>query len=432
MSAQDSVPTRDALLHQIRRANRCAWPWLVCQLVVIAILIPSIDWHEVAESPLFSTVAAAVIIGPYLMGVLRQVFLKKKEIGDLQEQTRFGEYDKHRLRTLMDDTLQRLGLPADGPPVYITADKSLNAGAVRLGLGGFFKSLNGVYLNRQLLHRLTPAEVQDVIGHELGHYYRHYLVTDRFEGVTLLLGGLLGVFLAQTVGLSNIIGMFVLCVSGAFFWQMSNALHGRNAEAIEYLCDDFGAQVHGVGVTINSLLKTGVDEELQVAIQQQALLSRHDKNLDARSVIEAIEAAIPYGHTSREMLEHAVEQSLKRRAQQEREVSLKGFLKYAWSDGDESEIEEHAQKLKRLQNLPRLNWEALIDNPRQTELSDRQIERLVELMESHPDVALFRLPESVGETDGVHPPIRSRILYLWKNRDAIEAARRDIWQHGAR
>lgn len=38
--------------------------------------------------------------------------------------------------------------------------------------------------------------------------------------------------------------------------------------AIEYLCDDFGAQMHGIHVFINGLLKLGADSEIQAAIQQ--------------------------------------------------------------------------------------------------------------------------------------------------------------------
>ena len=193
--------------------------------------------------------------------------------------------------------------------------------------------------------------------------------------------------------------------------------------AIEYLCDDFGGQVHGVQVSINGLLKLGAESEMQAAIQQQELLSRRHGNLNARDVVEAIEAAIPYGHTSKETLERAVEESLKRRSQDRRNLSVKGFLEYAWQGDDETEVEEAAKKLRRLQTIPRLDWEPLLDRSRQAELDERRIEQLVGLIEAQPDQVLFRLPDEVGETDGVHPPIRSRILYLWKNRREIDAAR---------
>ena len=162
---------------------------------------------------------------------------------------------------------------------------------------------------------------------------------------------------------------------------------------------------------------------MQLAIQQQELLSRRHPNLNARDVIEAIEAAVPYGHTSKETLERAVEESLKRRSQHRRNISLTGFLEYAWQGVDEDDVEEMAKKLQRLQTLPRLDWETLLDHPPQIALNERRIGQLVDLIESHPDRVLFILPDEVGASGGVHPPIRARILYLWKNRREIENAR---------
>ena len=64
-----------------------------------------------------------------------------------------------------------------------------------------------------------------------------------------------------------------LSVCGSCFWYVSGWLYARNAMSIEYLCDDYGAQVHGVIVSITGLLKIGVDSEMQLAIQQQAFSS---------------------------------------------------------------------------------------------------------------------------------------------------------------
>jgi Zn-dependent protease with chaperone function len=391
-------------------------------MLAIALAV-GIEWSRIMDEPLFAVVAVMVILGPEIMGILRQFAVNKREIGDLKEHTKFGEFDKYRLRFLMDDTLDRLGLPKPGPPVYITADKSMNAGALHLGLGGFFRSLNGVYLNRQILHHLTPAELQDTIGHELGHFYRYYLLTQRFRGLTLLVGALSALLIAQRLGMSSLFSLFALSICGSLLWIVSGWMIARNAMSIEFLCDDFGAQVHGIAVSINGLLKLGVNSEIQLAIQQQQLSSRQQGNLNARDVIEAIEAAIPYGHTSREELERSVAESIKRRKQARRQLSLVGFLEYAWtSDDDEEEIDELVKKIKLAQKVPRLNWESLLDRPGTIELDERKIERLVEMIENNPDEVLFRSPEELGDTDGVHPPLWARILYLWKNRQEIKAA----------
>lgn len=425
MADLDHIPARSELIERIRRANRFAVPWVIIQFLLAIGIGSQINWNRLIEDPLFSVVAAAVVAGPHVMGILRHYALHKREIGDLKDQTKFGEFDKYKLRRLVDETLDRLDLPRPGPPVYITADKSLNAGALHLGLGGFFRSLNGVYLNRQVLHRLTPEQVQDIIGHELGHFYRYYLLNQRFHGLTLLLGVLSGVLVTQWIGMSSMISMIVLSICGSVFWYVSGWLIGDNGMVIEYLCDDFGAQVHGVTVSINGLLAVGADSEMQLAIQQQELSSRRYKNLDARQIIEAIESAIPYGHTSRETLEQAVDAALKQRSKTAGQVTLKGFLEFAWQGGDESAVDEELAKLKFVQAIPRLNWEFLIDRPGQMNLSEYQIEQLVELIQTHPDEALFRLPDELGITDGVHPPMRSRILYLWKNRKEIDEVRRE-------
>jgi Zn-dependent protease with chaperone function len=421
MRDTDIIPVRSDLIERIQRANRLAAPWVVIQFILAIMVATQIKWPPLVEEPLFALIAALVIVGPYFMGVLRSFVLNKREIGDLKEQTRFGEFDKYRLRTLMDDTLDRLELPRPGPPVYITADKSLNAGAMHLGLGGFFRSLNGVYLNRQVLHRLTPKQVQDIIGHELGHFYRYYLLTQRFQGLTLILGALLGVLVTQWIGMSSFISMIVLSACSSAVWFVSGLLIARNAMAIEFLCDDFGAQVHGVIVSINGLLAVGADSEMQLSIQQQELSIKRYKNLDARDVIEAIQAAIPYGHTSRESLEQAVAESLKKHSTDRRRLTVSGFLKYAWQGEDETQVEEQVKKLRVLQNIPRIEWDHLIDRPGQMDLDERRIAELVDLIETHPHEVLFRLPDEVGETDGVHPPLWARILYLWKNREEIES-----------
>ena len=106
-----------------------------------------------------------------------------------------------------------------------------------------------------MLHKLSAAEVQDIMGHELGHYYRHYLVADRFRWVTLTLGALIGILTVQLFNFTNAFwGLFVLAsVASGFSWLAALPWH-RHGQAIEYLCDDVGSQVHGIVPSINGLL----------------------------------------------------------------------------------------------------------------------------------------------------------------------------------
>jgi len=424
-----NVPVRAELLQQLKAANQFVWLSVPGQLVAVGCFVWLIDWHRVEANPLLPTIAIAFMVGPFFLGVMQSWVQKKKEIGDLREDTLFGQYDKYRLQTLFQDTLQKLNLPDEKLPVYITADKFLNAGAMHLGFGGFFKSLNGVYLNRQVLHKLEPEEVQDIMGHELGHYYRHYLLGDRFRAITTALGALLGIYVSQVVGMGSIISMIALSVCATAFWSVSNIQRARHGQTIEYLCDDLGAQVHGIEVSINGLMKLGADAELQQAVMQQAMQSGHYENLSPAEIVQAIQKAVPYGHVSHDELEQAVERSLKKQAKQSQQVSVSGFASYLWNSDLEEEAKEEfdneLRKIAQIQQAPRLNWESLLSDPERLHLTYPQIGQLVDMIESQPSHLLFHIPDEAGSMDGVHPPLKLRILYLWLNRHEIENARSD-------
>lgn len=418
-------PRREDLLNRIAATNRWSLPIVLFQLAAIVILGFIIDWNQALAEPLVTTVAIGAIVGPFALSILQFWVSKKKHIDDLQEQTRFGEFDKHRLRNLYQDTLRRLGLPDDRLPVFVVADKSMNASMMHLGMGSFLRSMNGIYLHRQVLHKLNADELQDIMGHELGHYYRHYIVADRYRGLTLILGAMTGLYLAQALGAEGPFTMFALIACSQGLWWLAAIPFANNAMAIEYLCDDFGAQVHGVATSIAGLMKMGVEAEILTAVQQQAVFSANRGNLNAREIVEAIHAAMPYGHASIEELQVAVEKQLKSKAQ--RGPSLGGFLNYMWnSDTDAQnteEFEKQTRKLKALQKIPRLAWESLLDAPQQLKFSERSLAQLVDLIESQPHAVLFHTAEALGETDGTHPPLKDRILYLWYNRGEIERAR---------
>ena len=94
------TPRREDLLLRIEAANRWSIPIILFQFAAVAVLGYLIDWNQAIAEPIVTTVAIGAIIGPYGLGLLRFWVAKKKRIDDLQEQTRFGEFDKHRLRSL--------------------------------------------------------------------------------------------------------------------------------------------------------------------------------------------------------------------------------------------------------------------------------------------------------------------------------------------
>jgi Zn-dependent protease with chaperone function len=412
-----AVPDRESLLRQLRSANQFTWLSLATRLIALVTLAVLIRWQEVVFAPIVSLTACLVIVGPFIMSVLRIWGQRKKRLEDLKESTRFGDFDKHKLASLYRETVQILKLPSTKLPVYITSDKSLNAGSVRLGL--FFGLLNGIYLNRQVLHKLRGDEIQAIMGHELGHYYRFYLASDQYRILTLVLGAIVGIFTVQVARLDGFAGFIALSLISYGFWYVSGLSTLRHGPAIEYLCDDLGGQVHGIESAISGLLKVGHDTESRYLLQLE-LLARCADNplLSPQEVLDSIEKALPYGHASETEMYESVRRELKQRSQQNRRVSLSGFLKYlSESDRDEEDIKEELQnQAKQVNQIQRIEWESILDDPQEIRLNESQLKQLVQLIVNSPGQSLFRIPETAG--DGVHPPIASRILYLWKNRNS--------------
>ena len=77
--------------------------------------------------------------------------------------------------------------------------------------------------------RLTPKEVQDIIGHELGHFYRYYLLNQRFRAITLMIGAMSGLLVTHWIGMSSIFSMVALSLCGSACWMVSGWLAGSPA-----------------------------------------------------------------------------------------------------------------------------------------------------------------------------------------------------------
>jgi Zn-dependent protease with chaperone function len=414
----DAIPQRDDLQRRLARANRSSWIIVLLLVIGCVVLGILIDWQWVVQHPLFSSISVVAMAMSFASSILMLLLSNRKRVEHLKDTTRFGIFDKYRLQKAYRETVDTLGLPAYDLPVYVAADKSMNAYALHSGLTSLFKSLNGICLNRQIIHQLDEPELKTVIGHELGHIYCHYLVLNRFHLLTILFGSLGGIFASQTLGVEGFVGMIILFIFPSVLWfavHWPNAIH---SQSIEYLCDDTGAMAAGAIPSITASLKIGVAHEIQCAVLQQIILSKLGGNLDPTQLIEAVLSSIPYGNASAEQIKSSVEREVKKRSQAQR-PSLMGLFRYIWhSEHDEEareELEEQAQKILQMQLVKRLDWESLMKDPTQVELDEIRAQRLIEMIEANPNEVLFRITEEPGDS---HPPLRDRILYLWKNRES--------------
>ena len=412
--------SRDELLEYFDRNNRTDRIALTLQILAIPFVIWLIDWPAAVEQPLISVVAVLVVTGPNFLQMLLPFASRQVEIRQLKETTKFGEYNKDRLHEIYQQTCWKLGRDDSSLPFFIRAGRDMNAHSLHLGFGKLFDRLQGISVNRQLLYRVQPDELQSIIGHELGHFDRYYMISQRYHAVLLLLGSLLGILVWQSVGTLGLIGYIICFAVAAYFWRLVYRQLGKTAQVIEFLCDDYGAQASSVEASINTLLIMGMESEMLRMIFHKTLLA-HSKKLTAGEISRQVLDAIPYGYASDVEVEEAVGKALKKQSERKSELSVRGFLDYAWNGGssDEEQLAEAEQKFAAEDALPRIDWEYLRPDAayHRGRLTAVEIEQLVELMSENPGKVLFRLIDE----EGTHPSYESRIVTLWENREEIEA-----------
>jgi Zn-dependent protease with chaperone function len=414
-----TIPDRETLLEQLRRANQFTWLWVTLQIIAVIVLVFLIRWNQVLQSPIVSIGAGIFIVGPFFSELFYLWGQKKKRLEDIKDSSRFGEIDKYDLQRLFEDTRKRLQLPIEKLPVYVVNEKLVNAAA--LPLGRFFGWVNGIYLYRQLLHQVSAHELQSVIGHELGHYYRFYVSGSRFRLLTLILGVLVGVFAVQQIQLGGMLGFIVMSMISSAFWMISGISTGRHGYAIEHLCDDLGAQVQGIEASINSLMKINLNMETQYLIQLEVMaLNADHKLLTPQDIAAAIQKATPYGRDAEPELLEKIQRELKQKSLSKQQFSISGFINYMreLDEDDEDFKDELAAQAKMVNKIDRIDWESILDDRQSVRFSLPQIELLVQMILNSPEKSLFRIPQGGQFEDGIHPSIKKRILYLWKNRNS--------------
>lgn len=417
------IPARAELLAKLARANSSAKPALLCFMAVGVGAGMMIDWQAVIEHWPMAVIGVGIVCGGFLVGAFELMFRKKLRIEHLKSDKPLGNYTRDQLMSLVHEVQERLRLPANAKiPVYITRDKDYNASAASYGFATWLKPLNAIYLNRQLLHLLQPAELKSVIGHEFGHYYRYFLTWSRGYPLLMASTTLAALYTMQLIGFENWIGLFATVgISAASAFVVSIPMM-RMAQTIEFLCDDLGAAASGVVSAINDLLKGGIESELSERVRMKLLqMSLAGQTLPPLEILKLYEEAVPFGKVDEQKVMNSVDEAAKQVAG--KGMSVMGFLKDMWGSNevDPDQLQELIAKSQVIQQLPKLNWPAGVGPMRDAGLSEAEIGQLMRALEANPDLLLFHL---IGEVPGqqlTHPSFRSRVLYLWENREAIEA-----------
>lgn len=419
-----STPDRRRLITHFDSVNRLAKIVLgVEAAVVIFAMALLLDWNFHLRNWIYSLTAVAFAIGSEWSGLIFFVLQRKTAINDLREDARFGAHTKQSLKELIQSIFHRLRLPPGKVEVLLARSKDVNAFAMPMGLLPLSRSANLIQLNRSILHVLNPGELTSVVGHELGHLIRYDFAWFRYLFVHGVAAACIALLILQSLPLDDWTVFFAIAlVLGAFYWMVHWPL-GVMSRSIEFLCDDFGACVSGVVPAINSELKIGSANEVQLKMLLHAIrMRRAGANLNAKDVLELHEKALPFGEAQPEVIVKDLERLVREREREKSGVSLGGFWDYLNSDREDNQDEafdELLREMSQIEKHPKIDWTSEFLSPGAQALTESQISALVERIEQFPDHVLFHVPGEEKDDDSTHPGTRRRILYLWRNRDAI-------------
>ena len=416
------------LLAQLERSNRLATGWHLFLVVGSIILAATIRWEWVLQEPIYSLIAVSLVASQVIPGILIVTAKKKKRIEELSEGFNAGVFDKNSLVNLIRETAKSLGIDVRNLPFYLTRDKDLNAAAVSIGFTRLLPTIRGIYIHRQVLHVSTPQGLKATIGHELGHLFPYDLKWNGAILLKLAFGGLLALWVLQVSGQANGFGLLMAVAAAWGFLFLDSIPRSKMSQPIEYLCDGLGAKASGVEASITDLLNFGNESQAQYELSIAALkLAKEGRAINTQEAMEIYNDALGYGHTDVDATMKRIQDAVSQQKTDNRDLSIKGLLDFVWkdnvADSGESDARDQAiQNYEAIEAIPHVDWKTITQWQPDEILDTQPVQELIDHLRSNPNEPLFLLAtELPSDAFASHPSFRSRIMYLWKNRDAIAA-----------
>ncbi|QDV05123.1 Protease HtpX [Planctomycetes bacterium Poly30] len=417
------TPTRESLLRDFRAHEFRSLLRLAVEVVIIAAGLSW--WYLQAQSPdgpvrgwKAGALFAVGFLGLFDF-VVTQFLSNRKALEDLRPDARFGPHTRDSLLAAVQRVQARLGLGQQRLRVYLAREKDVNASAMRCELLPGWHLLNSVQLNRSIVHLLDEKELESVIGHELGHLFPYAPILRRCMLVHGALAGVLSLVIAQWLYPADfyVFAPLVAILIGRWFAFSTTGVESR---LVEFLCDDFGARAAGLTPALTAEIKLGAEHEARSTLLMRVLEAKlQSGSTPIADLMKEYENAMPFGGVQSEEARAQMERGIQARIKQNDETSLMGFFKFAWQ-GDQTDHTELEQELARMRAVREVAKVPL--DPARVLGEPRLMGEMMELLEAYPDRLLFHIPEEISDRGSSHPNVSRRLLYLWRNRDAIASA----------
>lgn len=415
------VPRRAALEERFARAQARSRTVLVLEVVLVLLLGTHLGLRP---PPLDGLLVWAIVagIGGLVAALVVISATRGTPLDRIKPESRLGSHSRASIERAVQAVCGRLGLPAGAVRVFLTRSKDHNASALTWALVPGVGLHSTVTLDRGVLHLLDGPELESVIGHELGHalvYVPRIQHWYALHAVVSALGSVAALPLLEAFGF----GLFapiavVFVVERLISWPWWGT-----AQTLELLCDGVGARAAGWLPALRAELKLGVEQEVRTELLERVLEAhRSGSAVPLAQLVEAYDAALPFGHADPAAVNKAVEE-VRRLAATERdgELSVGGFVRYvvgATRDrGGSEELEQELTKLRLVRSLPKVELDLTPYLESAEAWTPEAAARVVAAIRSAPGRLMFRVESEVFGGGLSHPSPSRRLLYVWDHRD---------------
>ena len=401
------IPTKQELTERYDKRERIASYFSIVVSILIPVLIVVIDWNTLFNGNLETIIVIGVSLGPTVISLLTLFVTKKKLIQNLKDNYQFGVIYKSDLIEICKTALKKLNLELDNVNFYITGEKQLNAYALALGFGDFFPKKKTVFINKSTLFALDKSELLTIVGHELAHLYKYPQNYHRWFFLYQIFTTLF--LLTIWSFYPNII--IVLVSLGILQWLITK-ITLSDPQDIEFLCDDFGAEVGGLENALKAEYKIATYSEiLSQAVYKALLLKAKSNDLSLKKINAIINDSLSYEFISNESVEKELNSRITTKLKNNKQSFFSYFIALFNNDDYSAKdyFEQELKSYKILENYKKIDL-SVIDKPKYS--IDWFIELRRILINKNANEILFLTPHELSDQGASHPSNTRRIQYL--------------------